>query len=275
MYVEQLLPAEPDDARPIVLVHGGGGQGTDWLAGADGRPGWAELIVATGRSVHVVDRPGFGRSPGRLPAQGVVPMTARLFASGDQDGHTQWPGPGGPDDPLVRALAAAASGLAADLAAAQETEFRLMTGVLERIGPAVLITHSLGACAGWLVAWRRPDLVAAVVALEPPPPFLAVPGTPLDLAHGLTATPLGERVPAQIPIAVVEAEASAMAAGCRAVSAALSEAGLPAEHIRLADHGVHGNGHGLMLERNHDAVLDVVLNWLFAASNRTETGERR
>ena len=48
---------------PIVLIHGGGGQGTDWLGTPDGRPGWATFLVQEGYAVYVVDRPGHGRSP--------------------------------------------------------------------------------------------------------------------------------------------------------------------------------------------------------------------
>ena len=32
--------------------------------------------------------------------------------------------------------------------------------------------------------------------------------------------------------------------------------------LRLADHGVRGNGHGMIFERNHLQVLDVVMGQL-------------
>src|SRR5437868_8660469 len=41
MYVEYQIPAQVRHPYPIVLVHGGGGQGLDWLLTPDGRPGWA------------------------------------------------------------------------------------------------------------------------------------------------------------------------------------------------------------------------------------------
>jgi hypothetical protein len=34
------------------------------------------------------------------------------------------------------------------------------------------------------------------------------------------------------------------------------------EHLRLGELGVSGNGHLMMIERNNDKVLDVVLAWL-------------
>src|SRR5580692_181395 len=45
MYVEYQIPREVKHPYPIVLVHGGGGQGTDWMGTPDGRPGWATLLV--------------------------------------------------------------------------------------------------------------------------------------------------------------------------------------------------------------------------------------
>ena len=41
MYVEYQIPAQVRHPYPIVLIHGGGGQGLDWLLTPDGRPGWA------------------------------------------------------------------------------------------------------------------------------------------------------------------------------------------------------------------------------------------
>jgi len=63
MYVYWEAPAEVTKPYPIVLVHGGGGQGLDYLGTPDGRPGWATLLVQQGWVVYVVDRPGHGRSP--------------------------------------------------------------------------------------------------------------------------------------------------------------------------------------------------------------------
>ena len=63
MFVQWEEPEEVTKPYPIVLIHGGGGQGTDWLGTPDGRPGWATFLVEQGYAVYVVDRPGHGRSP--------------------------------------------------------------------------------------------------------------------------------------------------------------------------------------------------------------------
>jgi pimeloyl-ACP methyl ester carboxylesterase len=283
MYVEWSSPAEPTAPCPVVLVHGGGGQGTDWLGTPDGRPGWAPLLVERGWPVYVVDRPGHGRAAGFRDTRGPAPtleITASIFASGAVPGHTQWPGPGGPGDPAIAQLAASSTGLSPDAAAAQSRDGARLVELLERIGPAVVVTHSLGAPAGWLAADARPDLVRAVVALEPPgPPYLHAPEMGLSLDWGLTTAPLtfdppvaspeylqqaGHTLPsvAGLPVAVVEAEASPLGGGAGPVAQFLTDMGAASEHIRLANHGVHGNGHGMILERNNHEVLDVVLRWL-------------
>src|SRR5882762_7248752 len=75
MYVESFIPAQVRHPYPIVLVHGGGGQGLDWMGTPDGRAGWSTYLLQEGYKVYVVDRPGHGRSPfhpdldGPFPAQ--------------------------------------------------------------------------------------------------------------------------------------------------------------------------------------------------------------
>ena len=65
--------AEP---YPIVLVHGGALQGTEWMDTPDGRPGWAQRLVEAGCAVFVVDRPSHGRSPYNPDVLG--PMTPQF-----------------------------------------------------------------------------------------------------------------------------------------------------------------------------------------------------
>ena len=62
LFVQYLLPARRRHEHPIVFIHGGGGQGTDWLETPDGRDGFVDYFVADGWDVYVVDRPGHGRS---------------------------------------------------------------------------------------------------------------------------------------------------------------------------------------------------------------------
>ena len=57
MYVEHWIPAQVRHPFPVVLIHGGYGQGSEWFSTPDGRRGWATLLLEQGYKVYVVDRP--------------------------------------------------------------------------------------------------------------------------------------------------------------------------------------------------------------------------
>ena len=67
---------------------------------------------------------------------------------------------------------------------------------------------------------------------------------------------------AEVPIVVVTSGASVFADSDPRLVAYLRQAGCDAQHLSLPAHGVHGNSHGIMFERNHAEVLDVVLEWV-------------
>jgi pimeloyl-ACP methyl ester carboxylesterase len=217
--------------------------------------------------------------------------------------HTRWPGSGQLGDPALDASAASSGPSMADLARAHELWRKRGRELLERVGPAVVVTHSAGGPFGWLVADECPDLVRAIVAIEPAgPPFSSF-GPGPGLAWGLTATPLHFDPPAEepgqlqlvsitppaggrpyrlqadparklprlagIPIAVVTSEASSFVFSDPATVDFLVQAGCDAVHLRLADYGVHGNGHFMMLEENAEEALQPILQFL---SGRVDNG---
>jgi pimeloyl-ACP methyl ester carboxylesterase len=288
MYVEWMAPAEVTKPFPVVLIHGGGGQGTDWLVTADGRPGWAYRFAAEGYAVYVVDRPGHGRSPHHVHALGALgaPATSEvagfLFAPADAPDHTQWPWGRSAGDPELEQIAAGMASLLEDSELSQRLDGEAIGSLLERLGRSIVVTHSAGAPAGWLALNAHSEGVAALVAIEPMgPPFADFPGAPA-LPWGLTATRLLLEPPAsspadlggtidgrrivgfdRAPILVVAAGASGFG---RAVSPVVTEflvtAGADASYLNLADQGIEGNGHALMIERNSDEAIVPILEWI-------------
>lgn len=286
MFVTWEAPARDTDRPPVVLVHGGGGQGTDWLATPDGRPGWAAGFVAAGFPTFVVDRPGHGRSPAHPDVVGTpgpqfdYGTAEALFHPGRPD-HTRWPLDPDDDAATDRWIAPLGS-LPVDLAESQRMDADRLAALLDHLGPAVVVTHSAGGPCGWLVTDRRPDLVRALVAVEPiGPAFATFPGIG-TLGWGLTAAPLtydpprasaaevraadpaAVRVPALagLPIALVTGGASMFADFADDVVTWLSTAGAAVERVHLPDFGVTGNGHALTYETNSDDTLAVVLRWI-------------
>lgn len=312
LYVEWEAPEEVRRPYPIVLVHGGGGQGLDWLGTPDGRPGWATYLVQEGYAVYVVDRPGHGRAAyhpdilGPMTPPFTFELAIGLFMSHAEGAiphpsaslHTQWPGDGTPDDPCLQQFVASSGPMIADFPAAHALERKRGAELLDLIGPAIVMTHSAGGPMGWLVADARPDLVKALVAIEPMgPPFAQNPDLGYSLTWGVTAAPITYDPPvadaselrteqhdpeqpgglpivlqaeparklanlSRVPIALVSAPGSLLGHWGPPTVAYLRQAGCEVEDLRLAERGVEGNGHLMMLERNSREALQPILDWL-------------
>ena len=164
--------------------------------------------------------------------------------------------------------------------------------LLDKIGPAIIMTHSAGGPFGWLVAEARPNLVKGIIAVEGGgQPFAGqnvwgmstIPVTydppvtdPSEIKTKSVAAPesgvnayLLQEEPARklknlqnIPIVIVTAEASFASPGNPAAIAYFKQAGCKAEELRLANLGIHGNGHMMMLEKNNREVLKPILEWV-------------
>jgi pimeloyl-ACP methyl ester carboxylesterase len=348
MYVEYWIPAQVRHPYPIVLVHGGGGQGLDWMGTPDGRPGWTTYLLQEGYTVYVVDRPGHGRSPfhpdldGPFPAQfpttlegmsGLFtpPNASRPAVGPYRPLHNQWPGAGEVGSPELDQMVASQGGTyvtnvnAAPGAAAPpppvdggvsigaETAHMVWRQrgaiLLDKIGPAIIMTHSAGGPFGWLVAEIRPTLVKAIIAIEGgggpfagqniwglstiPVAFEPPVGDPSEIkTKTITPTEAGvqpyrlQEEPARklknlqgIPIVIVTAEASFASPGNPGAVAYLKQAGCKAEELRLVDHGIHGNGHMMMVEKNNREVLRPILEWITrnvpASGARTSASNRK
>jgi hypothetical protein len=124
--------------------------------------------------------------------------------------------------------------------------------LLDKIGPAIIQTHSAGGPFGWLVANERPQMVKALVSFEGG-------GNPLlgpNNAPGRTLPNLTD-----IPMMYLTAENSGRANG-PAIVQQLNASGAKAEHINLKDRGITGNGHFAMVETNRKQVWDVIRTWI-------------
>jgi hypothetical protein len=66
----------------------------------------------------------------------------------------------------------------------------------------------------------------------------------------------------KLPILILTAEASYHAPYDHCTVRFLEQAGVRSEWIKLADAGIHGNGHMLMLEKNNLQIAEVMSKWL-------------
>jgi len=187
IYAEFQIPVRQRHPFPIVFVHGLGQSGTNFTGTPDGREGWSQFFLRQGYAVYVMDQPGRGRSayqaslygpatpPNLIAIQKRFTAVERYNLWPQAHLHTQWPGAGVPEDPVFDQFFASQLPSITDFALQVELNRDAILALLEKIGPAILLTHSQAGAFGWPVADARPGLVKAVVAVEPSgPPFFNV-----------------------------------------------------------------------------------------------------
>jgi pimeloyl-ACP methyl ester carboxylesterase len=179
MYVEMRIPLKQTHPFPIIMVHGGTRTGTTFTGTPDGRESWAQYFARRGYAVYVVDQPGRGRSGYLSEAYG-----AQSLADGESGQrrylqqekfklwpqahlHTQWPGSGAPDDPVTLQMTGSYVPEMKDFAKAQLLNRDALVALLDKIGPSIIMVHSQAGAFAWPVADARPDLVKAIVGVEP------------------------------------------------------------------------------------------------------------
>ena len=182
MYVEYMIPARRSHPFPIVMVHGGSQTGTNFTGTPDGREGWAQYFVRRGYAVYVVDQVARGRAAYWSQAYGPVQpsrlnFTEQRFVAPERYKqwpqahlHTQWPGAGKPGDPDFDQFYASQFPSIVSFPKQQELNRDALVALLDKIGSAILLTHSQSGAFGWPVADARPNLVKALVAVEPSGP---------------------------------------------------------------------------------------------------------
>lgn len=214
--------------------------------------------------------------------------------------HTQWPG--GPNkghvgDPVFDQFYASQMASVNNI---ESEKLMQLAGpaLLDRIGPAILVVHSQAGLFGWLIADARPALVKGIVAIEPAGPPFRDTLTGSERPWGLADLPLiyepplavGERLDfeqeskpdapdltacwhqkgtprtlpnlAAVPVLVVTSEASYHAPYDHCTVKYLAQAGVRVEFARLSDHGIHGNAHMMMIERNNLVIAEFLNSWL-------------
>lgn len=259
-YVQWFEPAAPRFPLPLVLLHGGGMSGAMWETTPDGRPGWLHRFLEAGFPVHVVDnvergRAGFAAQPGVWPDPPIIRSQEEawtLFRFGraeDFAARRPFPGLRFP----VAQLDAFSRQFVPRWTSTGPAHIRALGDVVARTGPCIVLCHSQGGEAALTVAAGRPDLVRAVVALEPsgfptgdsspgagPLPLLIVLGDNLDATP--TWTGLEQRI--------------------LAFGRARRDAGGEVRVLSLPEQGIRGNSHMLMMDDNSDAIAGRVVDWL-------------
>jgi pimeloyl-ACP methyl ester carboxylesterase len=289
MYVQYQIPTNPR-AYPIVLVHGNGGTGRVWESTPDEREGYQTILLRFGYPVYIVDFPRRGRAGqptfngtfGELNSMQVVPNLTQRF--GVEFGWVAWRlGPSYPDTfekqqfPMDSAsIDQFFKGLVPTVADDPSVITDALVALLDKIGPAILVTHSQSGLFGWRTAMSRPNLVKGIISYEPglvfplgavPPPIPLLQGTmaagsPVPAAEfaKLAGVPIqivfGDNIPST-PVAdpLVDRRRALMAAS-RLFAEALASRGGDISILHLPEVGLRGNSHFMFSDLNNLDVAD-------------------
>ena len=182
IYVEYQIPRRRTQPLPIVIIPGGAQTATNFTGTPDGREGWAQYFLRHGYAVYIIEQPGRGRSGYEANSDGpqaepdvlsvedrfTAPEHYNLYPQAHL--HTQWPGTGQAGDPVFDQFYASQVPYAQKAELIQTLNRDAAAALLDKIGPAILMTHSQSGAYGWTITEARPNLVKALVQVEPSGP---------------------------------------------------------------------------------------------------------
>jgi len=282
VYAQYKIPVSPRKL-PLVMWHGC--LSTAWESTPDDREGYESIFLRRGWSTYVIDQPRQGRSGKSSAGITLVPTPG--------DNHTYyafrlgpWPNlfPGSKFPPG----AAAADhflrqGGATNGPSNNDISTDAVAALFNKIGPAILVTHSASGPLGLLTAMKTTN-IKAIVEYEPSNyifPEGEVP-TSLPLSNG-TLLPPGQVVPladflklTQIPIEFIFGDNIPTTPNpiialdnwrVRLVYAQqlinlINSHGGNAQLVHLPDIGIMGNSHFAFTDLNNVQIADLLSDYL-------------
>lgn len=282
----------PVNARklPLVMWHGFGEFSKTWETTPDGREGFQNIFLRRRYSVYLLDQPRRGGA-GKGTVGGTVASTPDEQRWFNQFRLGTWPSffPGvqfsrDPEalNQYFRQMVPDTGPFDANVAA------DAVSALFDRIGPAILVTHSHAGGLGWLAVMRNPK-IRAVVAFEPgsgfvfpngevPAPMPSSAGTlegngvPLTEFMKLTRIPIvvyyGDNIPTEPTASPGQDNWRVRLAMARLWVDAVNRHGGDATLVHLPEIGIRGNTHFPFSDLNNVEVADQMSKFL--ASKRLD-----
>lgn len=282
-YITYQIPAQPKKL-PLVFWHGFGQFSKTWMTTPDGREGFNNIFLRRNYSVYLIDQPRRGDA-GRSTVPATINPTADEQHWFDVFRLGVWPK------------------YYDNVQFARDTNtlnqyFRQMTpdigpidikvttdatsALFNKIGPAVLVTHSHSGGMGWITAIKNQN-VKAIVSYEPGSGFVFPEGElpqPMESSSGAlsaTAIPMADFLKlTKIPIIIYygdnipdQPSENPGADGWRVRLAmarlwgdAVNKHGGDVTVVHLPETGIKGNTHFPFSDLNNIEIADVMENWL-------------
>jgi hypothetical protein len=301
-YVQYQIPPNARNLA-IIFIHGAVGTGRVWETTPDGREGFRNIFLRLGYPVYTVDRPNFGRAGlasfsdvvGKLfNGQFKLGNPASTTARGDQDNfylrrfgetfptffaNSQFPQSADALEQFQQTAVPQFGG----------NPFNFNIGaLLQRTGPAILVTHSMSGIFGWPARWNATTghLVQGVITFEGAYVFPNddVPPQLCNCANvcsnqGSTTTPARFATLTQIPIMVIygdnqpdcpvpneiqDGQQLRPEFGRSFVDALNDRAGSLglARFLWTKEAGIEGNTHFLMMDLNNAEIADLMFDFM-------------
>jgi pimeloyl-ACP methyl ester carboxylesterase len=261
MYVQYFLPQNRRGKLPLLLWHGGGLTGATYETKPDGGEGWLTYFIRKNWDTYISDAVERGRAGWTNTFKGeplFLPVgdpweRFRIGPPGswndDKAKRASYPGVQFPIDAYEQFMKQAVPRWLA-------TDEQIVAAYLElvdKVCPCVVLVHSQSGSFGYKVLEARPEKVKALVAVEP------TLGGDRNKVEAIKATPIlvlyGDN-------AKDHPRWSKIRQGGVDYAAALKSAGGSIDVIDLPDVGIKGNSHMVMMDKNSDAVAELIEKWL-------------
>jgi pimeloyl-ACP methyl ester carboxylesterase len=274
MYVQFVKLAQPKARFPLLMWHGGGLSGVTWETKPDGKPGWQQWFLSAGHDVYVSDavergRAGWSRYPEIYKSEPFFRAKKEgwdLFRIGPGDGWSrnaaERKAHDGQQFPTEAYDQFAKQGVPRWSTNDPATQ-AAYDALVKKVCPCVIMVHSQGGNFGYTAALNNPDMVKALIVVEPsgsPAPdktdFSKLKNVPHLVVFGdyIDKQPLWGR----------------LLGNQQKYFEGLKAAGVPADWFDLPKMGVKGNSHMLMMDRNSDQVAGLINDWLISKGLATK-----
>jgi pimeloyl-ACP methyl ester carboxylesterase len=276
----------PKDARklPLVMWHGYGQFSKTWETTPDGREGYQNIFLRRKFGVYLLDQPRRGRA-GRSTVEATIAPNPdeqfwfNVFRVGVWPDY--FPGVQFSKDPealnqYFRQITPNIGGFDSDVITEAVSE------LFNKIGPAILVTHSHSGGFGWSTALKNPN-VRAIVSYEPgsgfvfpegeiPEPLesssgpLRARGIPMEEFSKLTKIPIiiyyGDNIPASPdPNPGTDGWRVRMEMA-KLWRDAVNKHGGDVTVVHLPEIGIKGNTHFPFSDLNNIEIADLMSEWL-------------
>lgn len=274
------IPAS-EKGLPIVFLHGYGQSRMGWMTTPDGRKGWSDFFLRRGHAVFLLDEPHRGEAGATSVAGAISEKTLdqrwytqfRIgrWVNGKSVANTgsQFPNDDKSVDQFFRQMTPD-TGMKSDMGAdfAYEIVTKGVAAAIDEVyartgKKSILVTHSQGGRAGWLVPQFTKN-VAAIVAVEPG----GAPSSDSAEYNEIAAQKIrvifyfGDYIDNGDPKIMATGMWQKMRGTCYDFTKAYNAAGGDSTVIDLPKIGIYGNDHFLFQDYNSDTIAEHLNDWL-------------